>query len=479
MKYDCDGCKQPLGTWDYRYHGNHYCRQCCDRLFKINTCSICGKSKKIFIDLAVPVCKICQVKGKPCIRCGKIEYTPGKITAIGPVCNSCSKYFREYRTCSACSKTSNSVSNRTLSDGTVKLICSSCYNKTLPICYRCGKQRKAYSYDEEGHPVCHICTIESERICIQCGASFPAGKGRICSDCTYQNSYLRRLTSGRNVLSVHMSELFVMFGAWLVKRRGIQYAVVSIFRYLKYFARLDHLAREIERIPNYAEVVERLTVQATRANLLVTVFLDQTKRIPIDKVIQEEYSNLDMIDRYLERFEEGTWAKKVIDGYFEYLHTKAKDKAMVRSIRLAVGTAANFLSYAKWLHEHIVSTTCLHGYLWKYPGQRDSIIGFINYLNRAYRLNIKMPSWKHPELSVPKQSQMHLKQVLIDLLRLPYTNEDYTRRLIRTSISYLHGVDIPENVYMHSWDLKKNRIGDIFIRIAGRRFYLPREILRK
>jgi hypothetical protein len=476
MKYDCDGCKQPLSTWDYRYHGHHYCRPCYDRLFKINTCSICGKSKKIFIDLAVPVCKICQVKDKPCIRCGKTEYTPGKITSYGPVCNSCSKYFREYRTCSTCGRTSSSVSNRTLLDGHQKVLCQLCYNKTLPICYRCHKQRKADAFDENGHPICHICAHEGERECTQCGVSFPAGKGRICSDCTYQNSYRRRLTFGRNTLSVHMSELFVMFGAWLAERRGIQYAVVSIPRYLKYFARLDHLAREIERIPNYTEMVEHLTVQETRANLLVTVFLDQTGAIPINRVIQEEYSNLDMIDRYLDRFEEWTWARTVLEKYLAYLQVKLEsNQTTIHSIRLSIGAAANLMSYSKELSEDVLTNNGLDGYLWKYPGQRSTLSGFVVFLQRTYHLPLKLPNKDFPILKAPIIGRIQLKQQLIDMLRRRGEGKIYENELMKIAIEYLHGVRIPDNVLLQKKDCKTDNV-DTVIKLARQEFYIPKEI---
>jgi hypothetical protein len=86
--------------------------------------------------------------------------------------------------------------------------------------------------------------------------------------------------------------------------------------------------------------------------------------------MQEKYSNIDMITRYCERFEEGTWAQKAIDGYLQKLESKAGETS-IRSIRLAIGTAANLLSYSECLGEPKVNTDVLHGYLWKYPGQRS------------------------------------------------------------------------------------------------------------
>lgn len=264
-----------------------------------------------------------------------------------------------------------------------------------------------------------------------------------------------------------------MFGAWLAKRRGVQYAVVSIPRYLRYFVRLDRIAQEIARIPNYAEVVELLTVQETRSNLLVTVFLDQIGAIPVDRVIQEEYSNLDMIDRYLNRFEEGTWVYAILAKYLAHLYIKLDSgKTTIRSIRLSIGAAANLLSYAKELSEDVLTDNGLHGYLWKYPGQRSTLSGFVIFLQRTFHLLLKLPGKDFPILIAPTTGRMQLKQRLIDMLRQRGEGKEYVNKLMRASVEYLHGIYIPDNVYITASDLDKNG----FIQLSKKSFYIPRNI---
>lgn len=472
---NCDSCGKLLTNWDYRYRGKHYCRKCYDIDFRLQACTVCGRQRKISIELKTPVCKTCQVKDRPCIRCGKTEYANGKITAEGPVCNSCSKYFREPKKCMTCGIFSISVSNRNLADGIVKQICSSCYNKTLSICYRCGKQRKAHIYDENDRPICEICATEGERECVQCGKLFPAGKGRICRDCTYENTLRRKAQYGSRALSPYMSEQYVRFAEWLKQRRSVLFAAVHLNRYLFYFSKLDELSERLDRIPTYGEVVAELTVAMTRTNLLVTLFLDEEGIVSVDRKVQEEYANIDMITRYCERFEEGTWARKAIDGYLQKLESKSA-KTSNRSIRLSIGTAVNLLSYAECLGESKVNTNVLHGYLWKYPGQRSTITGFVNYLNRQHYVKLEMPEWKHPELSSPQKGRMQLKQLLIDLLRSPVQSGEYQNRLIRTAVAYLHGINVPENVCLGFEDMKQTKCRDWLTHIAGRKFYFPAEI---
>ena len=473
---NCSSCDETLTNWDYRYRGEHYCRKCYDTFFQLKQCVSCGKRKMIFLELKIPICKICQVNGKPCIRCGKIEYVHGKITADGPVCNSCIKYFKIAKSCKICGTVTHTVSNRSLLDGTKCMMCQSCYNRILPICHKCGKQRKAYVY-EQNKPICKICAIEEERTCIQCGKSFPAGRGQICRDCSYENMLQRKLLYGSRILSDHMSDLFVRFGKWLRLRRGVMFAALHVNRYFLYFSQLDDMAEKIGHIPAYLEIVAELTVAATRKNLLVTLFLDQEKIVLIDRTVQEEYANIDMMTRYCERFEEGTWANKVLDSYLEQLENKSS-KNSIRSTRLAIGTAANLLSYMKSRGDKKINENTLNGYLWKYPGQKSSVTGFINHLNRQYDFKLTMPQWTHPELVSPKNGHIQLEQKLIDMLRDPIQSREYNDLLIRTAIAYLHGVDIPINVRVNIEDIKHTKFNNYILRLAGREFYLPKEVKR-
>lgn len=476
----CSLCGQPFDNhWSYRYRGKHYCRKCHEQLFSLKVCSVCGQKKKIFSGLKVPVCKICQVKDEPCIRCGKTEYVPGKITEHGPVCNSCSKYFRPYKTCSECQKTTYTVSNRKLEDGSVRLLCQSCYNKLLPTCHSCHKQREAYCYDEEQNPICRICATEGTRVCRQCGQSFPAGMGRICRECADRNLLGRMVRFGEKMLSPYMSGYYVGFGEWLMKRRGAQFASTRIKRYLPYFAELDELADALGRYPSYAETVDELTVARTRENLLVTRYLDESGLIKIDRKVQDDYSNMDMIDRYLDRFSERTWQYELIHAYSEHLHSKLQSKkTSIRSIRLALGPAANLLSYCDHFESEKLANDALNGYLWKHPGQRSSITGFINFAKEKFGLFIALPDWKMPKLVGPKRGHMQLKQLYIDSLKEDNGDSSMLGRRIVLAIEYLHRIGVPENVVIEKSDLKrKKHQRGFFLRLAGKEFYLPREVL--
>ena len=101
---NCNFCNSALTNWDYRYKEKHYCRNCYENSFVSKTCIVCNKNKKIHKDSKESICKFCEVTNLPCTRCGKTEFTVGKILKNGVVCNSCVKYYKEPKICSCCNK---------------------------------------------------------------------------------------------------------------------------------------------------------------------------------------------------------------------------------------------------------------------------------------------------------------------------------------------------------------------------------------
>lgn len=476
-KNTCDYCHNPLTDWDYKYQGKHYCKECLNLLFTFQTCSICGKRKKISNDLRVPICKVCQVKDKPCIRCNRDDYKFGLITKDGPVCKTCAVYFRQFKTCSVCHISYYSVSNRNLLNGESQLLCHRCYNKTLPICSLCQKQRKAHIYDENNRAICKLCATEQNKKCTQCGDIISAGRGNLCQECTYVNTLTKRIKFGVDLLSpIYMARYFEQFGWWLKDRRGSIFAATHIMKYIDYFSQIDSLCEKLGRMPNYKEVVQSFSVAMSRKNLLVTTFLGAIGVLMIDNVIQHEQANKDMIERYLDKFNQGTWEAKVLKCYFEQLQSKTKHKGSIRSIRLALGSATKLLEYKGFFDDKYLTNKILEGYLWKFPGQRHSLVGFINFLRRDYLISLKIHTEVIPKFLSPRISHFHSKNELIDMLRHPIISLSFQTKLIQIAMAYFHRIRLPENFYIVLKDFRQTPKGDTYMHIAGRKFYLTKEI---
>lgn len=473
----CSYCKDPLSDWDYRFQGRHYCKTCYLRFFELTTCSLCREEKRIFIFLSKRICKHCLVKDKPCIRCGKTEYKHGLISKYGPVCASCSIYFREYKQCSSCQKVSYDIVSRTLPNGSKKLLCTNCYNKTLPICSRCHRQALSYKIINDKN-VCKKCATESDRVCKQCNRLFPAGRGRICKDCSYRNMLNKRTEFYVSLLSAFTSSLFQHYSSWLESRRGVLYAALHIQKYYPFFRDIDAVAQDLHRFPTYIEILKHLTVAKSRKYLLVTLFLQDTGKITLDKSIQEEYANLDMIDRLTKIFPQNDTRHTMIVNYCNALYEKQLlKKITIRSIRLALTPAVKFLQYRDYFNENTIDDNILHGYLWVYSGQRNALGGFINFLNKDYGLLLHSHK-RESIVNSPHYSKKQLKQKLIQLLKNPLNDEKYKRQLFRIALGYCHNLDLPNNAFIDYTNIKNKKNGTRYIRLVGKELYLPTDIVR-
>ncbi len=477
---DCDYCQNKLSTWDYIYKEKHYCRSCYEKLFLSRTCSSCNKTKRIYKYLEKPICKTCQVKDMPCSRCGKTEFRAGKILKDGIVCNSCIKYFVKLKTCSSCNKEKINVSNRNLLDGSKKLLCINCYNKTLLICSCCGYRRKAFSYDLEDKPKCQICSTQGQKECIKCNSLIPAGYGNICKECNSNKTLDKKMSFLSKALSANYSVVFKEFCFWLSKRRGSPFASLNIQHYYGYFFILDEISLELKRVPSYEEIVSRLTIAKTREYLLVTIFLDEIKLIEIDVKVKDEYANIDMIDKYLKTFKKESKNYMLISSYYQYLLEKLEDnKTTIRSIRLSITPAVKFLKYCENFKDNTPTNYILEGYLWCYGGQKAAITGFINFLQRNQGVNISIKEIKIVPFSSSSTSNEILKQRVLDMMSLIKIPENKIQYFIKILIGYLHNIEVPNNIFIDFNYIKNDKYGNNYILLNRHKLFIGATYINK
>jgi len=476
----CDRCDHPLGDWDYRYRGKHYCRTCYTQLFGVRTCSVCGRLKWIDKSLTTPVCKHCQVKDQPCIRCGATIHKKnrGKITEYGPVCASCRIHYREPRKCSQCGKADRGVARYRI-DGVSTLLCSSCYSAALPLCALCRRKRPSYHYREDGKPVCKACATKPSRSCRQCGTTIPAGRGWLCQECSSRNGLKRKARFGAQSLSPFFREYFTIFSLWLADERGAGFASRRLLYFLPFVQELDTLALRLDRMPTYAEIVGSLQVATARAHLTFMLFLHKQQVIQIDPKIKEDYAQQDMIDRYRESMKDAPRLDELLQGYYRHLAARFDEgKSSRRSLRLSLGSAVNFLKYCRHTGAPSPSEELLRDYLWCFWGQKASLHSFIVYLNAQINFPVKMAEIPKPVFQRPMLSRAMLKQRFLRCLQdisSPEGTNIQSDQCVRLAIGFLHGVDIPEGINIRFSLIRRYKDG-LQIQLGGRRFYLPKEI---
>jgi hypothetical protein len=447
----------------------------------MKTCCICAQRKRIPKLQVKPICKECLYKNTPCIKCGKICLRVTKITKNGPLCTVCSNKSKCHIPCEWCKSTTSPSSKRNLiKKNNTAFICANCYNNTLPKCFFCNRRRTAFIYSLTKKPICKYCALEIERQCNTCGADFPAGIGNHCLHCKQTKTLKKRVEIYKLYFNSQFSELFKQFSDWLTKRRGTQFTSIHIINYVEYFQAIERLKIQLKHIPTYIELVSHFTVATTRKYLSVTLFFNDIKMIEIDRIVKEEFSNLDMINRYLITFNKNTLYQQYLMQYHKVLISKLKNnKTSIRSVRLALSPAVNFLKCCKQSNIEVPNDALLYAFLWATPGQTASITGFISFLNKSYNLTLKSPKMVILILSKDNHSKKQLQQSLIQLLRKSKLTSEQKQLLFKLSICYFHGIKIPQHMKFTNRLLNAARLNGGYLKMCYESFYMPLLIIKR
>gem|GEM_PF-1897459 len=414
-----------------------------------------------------------KVPATPCLRCGKTEYSIAKTLKNGTVCGSCITYFQTYESCSECGNDMYQTSNRTLSDGTTKLLCNKCYSKHLPVCNSCGYRRKALAFTLEKKPLCKFCAIEKTRKCIKCKDEFPAGQGRICQTCRYTKTLDNKVTFISDSLT-HLNECFIGFSKWLLNRRGLLFTATHIQNYQLYFYQIDELYEQLQQMPSYEVLLNMFRFATGKKYLLVHLYLNEVNLIRIDKSITDKYANFNLIEKQIAVFGKGTMQYKIIQEYYSYLCGKLKGKQLqLRSVRLALTPAIKFLQYCQNFKDSTPSMYILEGYLWLYSGQRASVTEFINFLAKQYSYDLQITKVPNAILIRPNVSHQILKGRVIQLLQNPKIIHKKMQYFYAAIFGYFHWVSIPQNVFISHNNFHKDKHGNFYTQMCGKKFYLP------
>lgn len=379
--------------------------------------------------------------------------------------------------CEECNS-SKLVFNRNINNHKI-LLCQKCYRKCLDICIMCRRHSIIFAYSNENKAICKKCFIEPYRICKICKKEFPAGRGRICYECSIFNSLSKKISVLNVILSPFTNLYFEQFTWWLVKRKGTEYAANYIQKYFVFFYKIDKLASDLEKIPTYTELLNNFKVSYTRKYLLVMIFFNEHKIIIVNEETKELYSNLNMIDSYVNYFNKNDYEYNIIKNYNLFLQEKILlHKTTIRSVRLALGPAIKLLKYKYNFNISKLNDDIISGYLWIYPGQKSSLSGFINYLNNTFNYNLSsinnINCYLEPSISRKKQLQLRL----IFLLKKQELSINEKRRLINITLEYFHRIKVPRNVYLNKKNIFKIK-NNSYICCCKTKFYIPENIYYK
>lgn len=439
--------------------GRRFCGTCYQRVFERRPCRKCGVLNRLPKNDLNAICREC-VKDAPCARCGKLEYEIGKITVFGPVCNSCSVYFRPKRLAVAPVGKAGTQS----AANTVPAPSS----PDRGTCQGCRRYRRL-SISLENRRLCSACLHVGSISCPCCGGDMPAGRGNLCERCYWRNTYLKRLRMDEAGLSSsQFVQLFRAFGAWLLEQVPAQKAALTIHGYFPFFYEME---KRWGKVPLYPQLLAFFTAEGLRRVRLPMRWLSETSQVVVDAQTREDASDQRRIAALLASLPLGTPAAQVLAAYSSALQSRvATGRISVRSMRLALRPAASLLAACKEDGSQLPGQDVLDQYLLRAPGQKASMTGFVSFMNSEHAANLVIRVNQRKTLSMRRRL---LEAELVALLEADQRDDAFETEWIALSLAFFHGLPRRAGANRRRIAVSTDTEGNFSVAWKGRTYCVP------
>jgi hypothetical protein len=178
------------------------------------------------------------------------------------------------------------------------------------------------------------------------------------------------------------------------------------------------------------------------------------------------------IARLLERFEGEGLLKTILDGYYHKLQERMEaGKTSLRSLRLALKPAVELLGLAHRMGIVLPDQRALDRYLYKTPGQRAAVSGFVKYLVDCQGVDVKLPP--NDRQKQKYRQRKRLEQQLLQMMLHGVNGEQERRRWVNTALALFHKV--PEAVCrsVPGGSIEWHDDGSCSVVLGGERYWVP------
>lgn len=270
----------------------------------------------------------------------------------------------------------------------------------------------------------------------------PAGRVNCCEGCCWAKTARNRLAIDQNGFSSpDMAMEFGSFGDWLLTTYGGKTAALSIHRYLTFFLDIEKVWGSF---PDYRSLVGHFKAEGLRRIQRPMRWLSETHEIKPDPTIREETSERARLDNILVLYPSSTIAGQAIRGYMAKLQMRlCEGKTTIRSIRLAITPAAGLSRIVIKAGHDLPNQKLLDAYLTDHPGQKAAITGFINFLNREYKVNIQ--ARVDPKLA-RRNRRKKLEATLGAMMQNGSNDAGFLKKWAPVALEYFHDVKIPKRM---------------------------------
>jgi len=210
----------------------------------------------------------------------------------------------------------------------------------------------------------------------------PAGRGRTCEGCYWSGLFARRVEANKaGFSSPRIQDAYESFSQWFLVRSGPHRAALKINGHYSFFARLDEHWGDV---PSYEELLRVFGALGLRRAENTMRWLAETKAVEVSIDARDDHTERLRISKMLSELPD-FWSKQLLHGYHaelgRRLHGGGTD---LRSIRLAIRAAVNFLKVSTLAPNERPEMKALEAFWRSSPGQVAAVTGFVGYLNKSY-----------------------------------------------------------------------------------------------
>ncbi|MEN8362426.1 transposase [Acinetobacter baumannii] len=464
----CDSCGKCVVNIKKKYKGKKFCATCYARVFSKRLCLGCGEFARLPKNDDEARCNEC-IKKQPCIRCNLSNKPIGKLTEYGPVCNSCSVYFRAIEPCERCGKPSQKLTRVTRFNDDLR-VCPKCASRDYETCPSCHKYR-LLELTLNGLKVCKKCQGQSEKQCLNCEGMIAAGCGDLCDSCYWHKNLWFKVKQNLNLFESNcLKNIYVQYIEWLENKVGANKAALYISKHTHFFVQTESLWND--SVPTAHQLLATLRSSGLRKFELVVLWLHEHFGIQISVDKKNNVSEIDQLEKLIASLPQPSLGFETISAYKNQLENKInRGKTSMRSARLAIKPAVALMMHMNQGCTQLPSLKDVKSYLAEYSGQAAALTGYINFLNENYDTSIDYLALKKSGFLNQKRKE-NLERTIVKLANI--NDPKNVLEWVRAGLQYFHQLSYAKTLKVRFEMIINDEIGYTVV-YEEKLYWLPKK----
>lgn len=264
--------------------------------------------------------------------------------------------------------------------------------------------------------------------------------------------------------SAEAQRLFRDFGLWLLTEMEPQNAALKLHKFTQFFVFLEHCGGGI---PSYWDLLRNYEPEGLRRMQSPMRWLAVRHGVVADPEMREEFSERRRIAQMFEALPPGP-AVDLLASYQDQLNRRVAEGTLaLRSLRLGLGVARDFLVLASAQGGGLPDQRALDRFLLEKPGHQNSIKGFLTFLAKTQGLHLA-PTIGHRAIARAKKTRLEQK------LQRHWVERD-VRSWVATGMLYFHGLKVGKKGLNYSPAAEEGQVG-YRVEVLGERYWIPSPI---